>query len=91
VTRNGTREATVVACHHHVSYVVPNGMAQDGVCAHGFACPRAPDDEGNPMSTLTAAVDLGPVPAGVPVARRLVLDLLGAWTAHTTRVTPRSS
>ncbi len=33
------------------------------------------------MSTLTAAVDLRPVPAGVPVARHLVLDLLGAWQA----------
>lgn len=33
------------------------------------------------MSTLTAAVDLGPVPASVPVARHLVLDLLGAWKA----------
>lgn len=31
------------------------------------------------MSTLTAAVDLRPVPASVPVARHLVLDLLGAW------------
>ena len=30
------------------------------------------------MSTLTAAVDLTPVPASVPVARHLVLDLLGA-------------
>ena len=28
------------------------------------------------MSTLTAAVDLTPVPASVPVARHLVLDLL---------------
>ena len=33
------------------------------------------------MSTLTAAVDLRPVPASVPVARHLVLDLLGAWKA----------
>ncbi|SET83650.1 ATP-binding protein [Geodermatophilus poikilotrophus] len=33
------------------------------------------------MSTLTAAVDLTPVPASVPVARHLVLDLLGAWEA----------
>jgi anti-sigma regulatory factor (Ser/Thr protein kinase) len=33
------------------------------------------------MSTLTAAVDLTPVPASVPVARHLVLDLLGAWKA----------
>ncbi|WP_100499940.1 ATP-binding protein [Geodermatophilus chilensis] len=33
------------------------------------------------MSTLTAAVDLRPVPASVPVARHLVLDLLGAWSA----------
>jgi anti-sigma regulatory factor (Ser/Thr protein kinase) len=33
------------------------------------------------MSTLTAAVDLRPVPASVPVARHLVLDLLGAWEA----------
>ena len=33
------------------------------------------------MSTLTAAVDLAPVPASVPVARHLVLDLLGAWKA----------
>ena len=33
------------------------------------------------MSTLTAAVDLRPVPASVPVARHLVLDLLGAWRA----------
>ena len=33
------------------------------------------------MSTLTAAVDLIPVPASVPVARHLVLDLLGAWRA----------
>jgi anti-sigma regulatory factor (Ser/Thr protein kinase) len=31
------------------------------------------------MSTLTATVDLRPVPASVPVARHLVLDLLGAW------------
>ena len=31
------------------------------------------------MSTLTAAVDLRPVPSSVPVARHLVLDLLGAW------------
>ncbi len=34
---------------------------------------------GEPMSTLTARVDLRPVPASVPVARHLVLDLLGAW------------
>ncbi len=33
------------------------------------------------MSTLTAAVDLRPVPASVPVARHLVVDLLGAWQA----------
>ena len=33
------------------------------------------------MSTLTAAVDLTPVPASVPVARYPVLDLLGAWKA----------
>ncbi len=33
------------------------------------------------MSTLTATVDLRPVPASVPVARHLVLDLLGAWKA----------
>ena len=33
------------------------------------------------MSTLTATVDLRPVPASVPVARHLVLDLLGAWRA----------
>ena len=33
------------------------------------------------MSTLTAAVDLRPVPASVPVARHLVLDLLGSWKA----------
>jgi anti-sigma regulatory factor (Ser/Thr protein kinase) len=33
------------------------------------------------MSTLTAAVDLNPAPASVPVARHLVLDLLGAWGA----------
>jgi anti-sigma regulatory factor (Ser/Thr protein kinase) len=33
------------------------------------------------VSTLTAAVDLRPVPASVPVARHLVLDLLGAWRA----------
>jgi hypothetical protein len=33
------------------------------------------------MSTLTAAVDLYPVPASVPVARRLVLDLLRGWDA----------
>ena len=31
------------------------------------------------MSTLAASVDLNPVPASVPVARHLVLDLLGAW------------
>src|SRR5918997_1018583 len=40
-----------------------------------------PDDEGDPMSTLTAAFDLRPVPVSVPVARHLVLDLLGAWEA----------
>ncbi len=34
---------------------------------------------GGPMSTLTATVDLRPVPASVPVARHLLLDLLGAW------------
>jgi anti-sigma regulatory factor (Ser/Thr protein kinase) len=33
------------------------------------------------MSTLTATVDLRPLPASVPVARHLVLDLLGAWEA----------
>jgi hypothetical protein len=33
------------------------------------------------MSTLSAAVDLNPVPASVPVARHLVLDLLAAWKA----------
>jgi anti-sigma regulatory factor (Ser/Thr protein kinase) len=33
------------------------------------------------MSTLTAAVDLRPTTASVPVARHLVLDLLGAWNA----------
>lgn len=33
------------------------------------------------MSTLAAGVDLRPVPASVPVARHLVLDLLGAWKA----------
>ena len=33
------------------------------------------------MSTLTAAVDLHPVLVSVPVARRLVLDLLLAWEA----------
>jgi anti-sigma regulatory factor (Ser/Thr protein kinase) len=33
------------------------------------------------MSTLNAAVDLRPVLASTPVARHLVLDLLGAWEA----------
>jgi anti-sigma regulatory factor (Ser/Thr protein kinase) len=33
------------------------------------------------MSTLTAAIDLRPVPASVPVARHVALDLLGAWKA----------
>lgn len=33
------------------------------------------------MSTLTAAIDLEPVPASVPVARHLMLDLLRAWGA----------
>ncbi len=42
------------------------------------------------MSTLTAAVDLIPVPASVPVARHLVLDLLGAWRRRTTPGTQRS-
>ena len=30
------------------------------------------------MSTFTATVDLRPVPASVPVARHLLLDLLAA-------------
>ena len=33
------------------------------------------------MSLLAAGVDLPPVPASVPVARHLVLDLLRAWQA----------
>ena len=33
------------------------------------------------MSTLTATVDLHPVPVSVPVARHLALDLLAAWGA----------
>jgi anti-sigma regulatory factor (Ser/Thr protein kinase) len=33
------------------------------------------------MSTLSAAVDLPPVPASVPTARRLVTDLLTTWGA----------
>ena len=33
------------------------------------------------MSTFTATVDLRPVPASVPVARHLLLDLLAAWGA----------
>jgi anti-sigma regulatory factor (Ser/Thr protein kinase) len=34
------------------------------------------------MSTLTASLDLPPVAASVPVARRLVLQLLRAWGAR---------
>lgn len=33
------------------------------------------------MSTLTAAIDLHPVPGSVPVARHVVRDLLRAWEA----------
>ncbi|MGY1917048.1 ATP-binding protein [Blastococcus sp. SYSU DS0973] len=34
------------------------------------------------MSTLTASMDLPPIPASVPVARRLVRQLLQAWGAR---------
>ena len=34
------------------------------------------------MSTLTASMDLPPIPASVPVARRLVRQLLQAWDAR---------
>ncbi len=37
------------------------------------------------MSTLSASVDLRPVPASVPVARHLVVDLLRSWAAEQDR------
>ncbi|MDK3255617.1 ATP-binding protein [Blastococcus capsensis] len=37
------------------------------------------------MSTLTASMDLPPVPASVPVARRLVHQLLQVWGARQDR------
>ena len=33
------------------------------------------------MSTLTASIDVPPVPASVPAARHLLVDLLRAWGA----------
>lgn len=37
------------------------------------------------MSTLSASVDLRPVPESVPVARHLVVDLLRVWAAEQDR------
>jgi anti-sigma regulatory factor (Ser/Thr protein kinase) len=54
-------------------------MARHGVCAPGRDR-GLPGQGGDPISTLTAAVDLNPTPASVRV-RHLVLDLLGACKA----------
>ena len=43
---------------------------------------RLPGRNGTSMSTLTATMDLPPSAASIPVARRLVRQLLDAWGAR---------
>src|SRR5688500_5010542 len=80
VTRNSPRRAMVL--HTSTATFTLRTTGWRGIESAPMGSPAFGTPSGGVrMSTLTATVDLRPVPASVPVARHLVLDLLGAWRA----------